>query len=475
MIKSHILFAPSAVMSDIPIVIIQYPRTLSLWKVVMKFNKHTGVMEDKSVLLGLEWLCQASGDRSDLISRLEMAQDKYISATSTPANFGKDFNINLYGTDVVASFFAQAKSLLDNRRAYDISIASNIIPWIKQLGVNYHLIDSIPGAKDRARRMLENETVYPDTALFELVIAGNYAERGFQVEFIPERKGIAKTPDLKYRDQEGREFYIECKRLQKGRYELDEKKHHETLINYKETAGILNRFNVWMDISYKSEVKDVPRNYIYEHLKKYNHRYYSWDDIHGSGLIKPVNTQPLIIDIMSNGSIMLNTKFARLLKGTALRDEYYNIYVRASHDDRDSRFVEFVHQASLVTWRCINEASFDGRSKHVTSLLKKIDDQLMNYGPGIAHIAIDVDVQGDVADQRRQKNIEAITRFKPDSKLCRTMVHYLVPRIDENSAWMVDETSDEFLSYPPRFDITPRVAIFTGAEIFDNDLPGWHQ
>ncbi|TCZ21491.1 hypothetical protein EYB39_23955, partial [Pantoea agglomerans] len=162
---------------------------------------------------------------------------------------------------------------------------------------------------------------------------------------------------------------------------------------------------------------------------------------------------------------MFNTKFARLMKGAALRDEYYNIYARAKSDDRDHRFIEFVEQASLVTWRCVNPTSFESRSKHVTSLLKTIDDQLLSYGPGIAHIAIDVDIQGDVADKRRQKNAEAISRFTPRSKLCRTMVHYMVPRIDEDSAWMVDETSDESLNYPPEFAFTPRVAVFTDSEI----------
>ncbi len=441
----------------------------------MKFNEHTGVMDDKYVSLGLEWLCQVQGDKNTFLSRLESAQHKYIIVTNESAYCGKDFDIKLYGSDIVASFFAQAKSLLDNRRVYDVSIASHIIPWVKQLGRNSHLIDAIPGARDRARRMLEDETVYPDTALFELAVAGNYADRGYQVEFIPEQKGIAKTPDLKYRDKGGQEFYIECKRLQKGKYETDEKQCHRVLINHTKTMGILEKFNLWMDVTYKSEVKDVPHDYIYEHLKQYKNQHYAWNDAYGQGVVRPVSLYPLLTDILINGSIMFNTKFARLMKGAALRDEYYNIYARAKPDDRDNRFVELVLQAALVTWRCVNEASFEGRSKYVTSLLKTIDDQLLNYGPGIAHIAIDVDVQGDVADKRRQKNVEAISRFKPDSRLCRTMVHYMVPRIDEDSAWMVDETSDEFLNYPPGLGITPRVAVFTDSEILDNDLPGWRQ
>lgn len=317
--------------------------------------------------------------------------------------------------------------------------------------------------------------MYPDTALFELVIAGNYADRGYHVEFIPEQKGIAKTPDLKYINSEGYEFFIECKRLQKGKYETDEKRLHMALINNTEAINILGRFNLWVDITYKSELKDIPHNYIHDHLKRFDKQRYSWDDAYGQGVVKPVNLYNLHEDILRNGSIMFNTKFARLIKGAALCDENYNIYARAKPDERDRRFIEFIVQASLITWRCVNPKSFESRSKHVTSLLKTIDDQLLPYGPGIAHIAIDVDIQGDVADKRRQKNVEAISRFIPRSKLCRTMVHYMVPRIDEDSAWMVDETSDESLNYPPGLALTPRIVVFTDSEILNNDLPGWRQ
>lgn len=119
----------------------------------MDFNKHTGVMEDKYVSIGLKWLSQVHNDKKYFQVRLQDAQNEYINVTDGEAFFGKDFDITLYGKDIVASFFAQAKSLLDNRRAYDVSIASHIIPWVKQLGRNCHLIDVIPGARERAKRM----------------------------------------------------------------------------------------------------------------------------------------------------------------------------------------------------------------------------------------------------------------------------------------------------------------------------------
>lgn len=146
-------------------------------------------MLDSDVIAGLEWLASTQENKQHFYQRLAKAQQFYIATTQKAANFGKQFDPEWYGSDVVAGYFAQAKSLIDNRRSYEVTNASNIIPWVKQLGVCAKSLDRITGARDRAIRMLKNTTVLPDTALLELVLAGNYASEGYEVEFIPEQKG----------------------------------------------------------------------------------------------------------------------------------------------------------------------------------------------------------------------------------------------------------------------------------------------
>ncbi|EFC0443156.1 hypothetical protein CXX90_002317, partial [Escherichia coli] len=176
-----------------------------------------------------------------------------------------------------------------------------------------------------------------------------------------------------------------------------------------------------------------------------------------------------------NGSLLVNTKLARLIKGSPLEDENYQVVAMGRPDERDSRFITKVKLASLITWRCINEKSFDARSRHVTKTLAEIDNQLLDYGLGVGHIALDVDIQKDVADKRREKNYAAIVNFEQKSKIVRLNVHYLVPRIDENSAWMVDETADDFFTHDLVKYVIPLTKIFPEAEVFENDQPGWHQ
>jgi hypothetical protein len=434
-----------------------------------------GVMQDSEVMIGLEWLASIQKDKHSFFQRLAKAQQHYITETRKSVNFGKRFDNGWYGSDVVAGYFAQAKSLIDNRRSYEVTNASQIVPWVKQLGECTALLDNIVGAKERACRMLESTTVLPDTALLELILAGNYASQGYEVEFIPEQKGIAKTPEFRCRMGSEDFFFVECKRLQKGLYANNEIAAHNVRSHLAELRIKTKKMNVWIDVTYTCEVKDVPENYLLLHLNNYNGRFYKWDDKFGRGTIKPSDLSLVKKDILENGSLLFNTKLARLIKGSPLEDEYYQVIATGRPDERDSRFITHVKNASLITWRCINERSLELRSRHVTKTLAEIDSQLIGYGIGVGHIALDVDIQKNVADLRRIKIHDAIKKFNPESKLVRLNVHFLLPRITEDSAWMVDETADDFFVHKLAEEAIPLIKIFPKAEILENDLPGWHQ
>ena len=434
-----------------------------------------GVELDMDVMKALRWLAATTTDPQGFSERLEVAQDNYIKETSKKVNFGAPFDKSWYGDDVVAGFFSQAKSLIDNRRAFEISTASQIIPWVKQLGQNVKILNEISGAKERAKRMLDSTSVYPDTALFELILAGNYASMGYEVEFIPERKGIAKTPEFKCSYDGGVEFFVECKRLQKGSYAIQEEHTHFIRAHLAELRIHSKRMSVWMDVTYKTEVKETPDNYLLNHLSNYYGKDYSWDDDFGVGFVKAVNLNSAKYDVEVNGSLSFHSKLARLLKGNPIGDDFYNIFASGRPDERDQRFISKIKYASLLTWRCINEKSLECRSRHIKSTLAEIEKQISDNGLGVGHVAIDADTQKDVADKRREKNLEVTKSFKLESKLVRLNIHYLVQRIEESHSWMVDETLDYFYTDKLIEYFIPAVQIFPEADEFNNDLPGWHQ
>lgn len=434
-----------------------------------------GIDFDLDIYKALKWLSGTVLDPSDFLCRMERSQEIYIENSSAKSNFGKKFDQTWFGDDLAAAFFAQAKSLLDNRKSFEISTASNIIPWVKQLGKNIDFLEGVVGASERAKRMLENKRVYPDTALFELIVAANYAEKGYYVEFLPEKKGLAKTPEFKCSLNGDDYFFVECKRLQKSNYSLREESAHCLKARPVELRILSKRMSVWIDVTYKREIFDIPEEYVINHLTHYYGKNYYWDDEYGTGFVKSIDLKPIKEDIERNGSILANTKMARLIKKAPLYNDNYDVYVSGRADERDVRFISKIKFASLLTWRCIGEVSYEKRSRHITSTLAEIEQQISSYGLGIGHVAIDVDVQTDVADKRREKNFDAIKKFEIKSKLVLLNIHYLVPRIDENRAWLVDETREYFYANKLIEHVFPGVDIFPNAVRFDNDLPGWHQ
>lgn len=434
-----------------------------------------GVEYDKDVFDGLEWLAYTLKNHDDFYGRLEKAQRNYIAATLKAENFCKPFNSSWYGPDVVAGFFSQAKSLLDSRRSYELSTASHIIPWVKRLGECAELLNRVTGAKERAKRMLLNDKVVPDTALFELILAGNYAAQGYEVEFVPEQKGISKTPEFKCSIAGKEFFFVECKKLQKGLYEIQEKKAHEVRAHFLELRINSKKMNIWLDVTYTCEVNKTPEDYLINHLNNFKGTQYKWEDEYGNGFIESYDFSKIRKDISEEGSLLYSVKLSRLIKGSVLDDENYNIFATGKPDERDSRYIKFAKNASLVTWRCVSDKSFEARSRHVTKTLSEIDDQLIGHGIGVGHIALDVDVQKYVADKRRAKNHDAIKKFTTKADIARVNIHYFVPRTDENSSWIVDETVDDFFVSGVIEYAIPVVQAFPEAVLFDNDLPGWYQ
>jgi len=73
---------------------------------------------------------------------------------------------------------------------------------------------------------------------------------------------------------------------------------------------------------------------------------------------------------------------------------------------------------------------------------------------------------------QRDRNFEALRPFQPKSRLLAFAIHYLVPRISESHAWLVDETVDHF-----SIDAVtkPTLRIFTDSVSVSNDLPAWKQ
>lgn len=436
------------------------------------------VEEDDDVDAALSWLISVSNSAHSLVQRLVNAQDGYRSATSLPQNLGRDLELRAISEDVVSAYLAQAKSMIQDLRTFDFALASRVLPWVKQLGVNVGLLPEIQGAVDRALNMWENSSVAPDSAMFELVMASNYAAAGFEVEFIPELKGQKKTPDFRISVAgEPDPIFVECKRLQEGDYERKEKAKHREI--YRHVSELIDELgaSVHIDVTYTRPLEEVPDDYLTEHLKRFlSSRIiisggYPWKDESGFGKIKAANVAAVHRDIR-NSSLYFGTKLARLLSGCVVREEGYHLVAGAEPDSRDPRFIDQLFYASVITWQCISPVSIERKARYVTTKLSEADQQLKGHGPGIVHIAMNMQLDCQSSDLRRARNTQAIKNFVPTSEMLAVYLHYLVPRNTEAYSWSVDETVDKF---GPGYLPVPTLAAFPIARKLNNDLPGWKQ
>jgi len=436
------------------------------------------VEDDLDVRTGLNWLASSSGDVAGFWQRLDSAQQSYRDYTAAPQNRENDPDLDVLGPDVVGAFFAQAKSLLDDRRSYDFALGSRVVPWVKQLGRMCTEIDRVSGSVERAVQMLEKRKVSPDSTMFELVMAGNYVSAGFDAEFIKEEKGVRKTPDLRINTPIFLSpIFLEFKRVRHGQYEIEERRRQKVLFWHAATLIDERQLSVDMDVTYTCELADIPDSYLADRLAQtldspiVTLGSHPWRDEFGFGEVRYANLKAVRQDIAKNGPLYFATKLARLLTGRAVRENGYNMVAATVPDERDPRVIEGIRYGSVITWQCVAPAAIDRKARYLKSKLAEADEQLADYGLGMAHFALDAELHCQSSDMRRERNIEAFQVFQPKSNLLALAVHYLVPRISESHAWLVDETVDHFSIGATN----PTLKIFTDSVSVSNDLPAWKQ
>lgn len=440
------------------------------------FSSSRGVENDLEIATALSWLAESHGDQYKFWRRLEDAQHTYRTVVARVNARGRDPLWADLGQDRVAAYLAQAKSLLDDRASYDFALVSHVAPWLKQLGANIEALRRVEGAKARSLRMLRSAKVHPDTALFELVMASNYAAAGFDVAFIDE--GATKTPDLRLSHPGSADgLVVELKRLQQGQYEIEERRRHTEIFRRVEAVIHERRLSIDIDVTYCQELADIPVDYLAQVLERSLSSPiilpgdYPWRDEFGSGNIRAANV-PAVLRDTRDSYLYFGTKMARLLSGRIVSENNYHLAACATSNPDDPRYIDKMHFGSVVTWRSAAPRAIERKAKYVRAKLWEADQQISGHGRGIVHIAMDAEPDSDASDLRRQLNIDSLRTYQMKSDAFIVYLHYFVPRVSEDHSWLIDETVDVFsrLANPP----LPFPA-FPDAPMVENDLPAWRQ
>jgi hypothetical protein len=435
----------------------------------------TGVDEDADILRALAWIAHCTGETpQEGIHRTGQAMQHFMANCGMQDGRWVRTNDLLLPADLPGAWIAQAIAFLAKANAYDARLGSRILPLIKAIGVSLPELALVRGAKERVQRMMADHKRSPESAFFELAMAGRYLREGMEVEFIQE--GHQRMADLSVGIGPHR-VHVECKRLQTSTYEIKEMQAAQLLFVAFEKLTEKHKVSLYLDVKFTEEVAAVPLDYLARHAERALQSKlalpdgYPWKDEYGQGVVRRANLAA-VADDTANSFILVGPKLVRLLTGKQLDPAKCMISVNASstHED-DTRYVADVSMASVVHWECLAHKSVDARARFIKSKLADIDRQVAHAPLAIAHIGMDAERDPVASDLRRALNKKAAMEYMADSRLVEVELHYFMAREFEQASWTIDEMVDTFIRGEGK-PLLEDPRLFPGEDL--EKIPPWH-
>lgn len=421
--------------------------------------------EDESILwtaplTGHDWTCpdtlravewfRSLAEESRLESRLDACRIHYEKNREAVED---GHSTSLFDPrDSVAWYILQAESYATDRRYWTPDEAARTVPYIKRIGQLRDHLSRVDGVEERVARFVNGNGAQPDGPIFELLVAGAWVDRGYAVRFIPEQRGVSRTPDLEAQKKRSR-WAIEAKRMMPSAYGKRERekgrKIAENLHDLCESLG----YSVVADVVYRREIKEYPDDFlascVREFLPARDAREIDHEDAHIT--IRPA-AWPVIQSVLAADYVFIgSSRMTELVNG--LRDDgsYHELRARCRRVKGRPSFADQIYHASLVNWRCTASAAVKARAKHFKKKLIDAEGQLPDDCPGLIHVGMESsgrpdsdqlrhytneqEAAGLIAGRSRPKwvygnyfKVEATTR--PDESLAmeETMARYKVGR-----------------------------------------------
>ncbi|MBX8502992.1 hypothetical protein [Pseudomonas lijiangensis] len=292
---------------------------------------------------------------------------------------------------------------------------SRILPFFKKIGDSLDLLAEVRGSAQRVKEMLHGNDNNADSVLFELIVAIAYAEKGWEVEFIPECKG-SKTPDFKA-VRYGETVFVECKRLQKVT-DYSEEERSAWLKQWKVLVPEMIQIGhpVIAYVTFKTEVASLRPDLVADLFKSAFERkvgYVSSDDC--DLRLRPIDFPSLWKHLSKYSVKFPSAQLNALLDPSWAPHASYTMVMNAKfklmREDNSvlNRFVEEIGSVYCARWECVAEASINKKSRDVRSLLTKAVSQAPADAKTVVHIAYET-LHGPEVEFVRDNKIQGLLR-----------------------------------------------------------------
>ncbi|WP_156516990.1 hypothetical protein [Delftia sp. GW456-R20] len=402
-----------------------------------------GVLALKSAMKPEEWL--------DRRKKFELWQQGASSSESDP------YPAAMKPSDIFGWYIFVGELALEDKYALDPSEAARVLPVLTGLAERWGFASRIKGMDIKLRELAGPRCAEPDSGFFEIAVALAYAEKGFDVTFIPEEPGIRKTPDL-HVTRGDLEFFIECKRqVAPGEYGLIQKKNWKRLWEPLEKRLVEIGNSVWLKIEFRVELSSIESCYLVEQIE---HKLANVDGemvLLDNELMK-VEAKPVPLDRvaahLSEAFVKVRGTQERSLLGEAWAPprasmESTCIGTRmkpiASMPDWIARsFWDTISFGCGATWKCVAERSIEMQARDVKALFSRAIEQLPMDKLGIIHIMSETLSGNDVEIRRTKKIEESIAAFSINRPVIGLLYHRIQTESPVKTVFNFDESVTDF-------------------------------
>lgn len=345
-------------------------------------------------------------------------------------------------SDTFGWYLFLADAFLDHVWNYEPIFGSRVVPTFAAIGRNLPILKGVSGVDERVRRLAGPDRSQPNGGLFELLVAAAYGRAGAQVTFRPEEPGRAKTYDFDI-ELGGREFAVECKRLETGEYGERERARMRQVWRPACDALVRRQVSTFCNADFLVPVSELPDRYLFDQVERWRETRSPsllWQDEFCSGVVGEMDLSPLREALRENDILAAGTRLHELLTGRYIRHANYLQVIRFQAG-MSPRYIGDCDLAILLRWQTSAQAATSAKARDVLRKLAEANRQLPSDKPSVVHIGFEA-VEGDAVEQVRYEKILASTSaFDPEGKPLRYVYcHYFVPESPPDEAWAFDET-----------------------------------
>jgi hypothetical protein len=383
--------------------------------VMWKAQRHGQDWRDEDVLAAADWL-ESLVPSSDWSARVAATEATFQRAK---AEWAEGRRVQLFDpADTIAWYLHQARRYADPRLRPDFFLPEGyrISPVLRRIGQLVPEFRRIDGAEARATRLMTENTSQPDDGIYELLVAGAYARRGWpSVAFVPEAPGgTGKRQDLLVKRPRSR-WGVECKRAGRSEYGREERLAGRRMADRAHAMARSAGRSLIVLTRYREELHLLGDDYLVEKVERFlsGGGPIEWADAGGEGAVFDVMWGPLRGVLKHDDVYFGSTRMVELLLG--IYEPAADFTMEGSWVPGEGRplHATWVDHVSLVTWHSTSDEAARRKSMHFRGLVSRAAAQLPGDCPGAIHVGYE-EVGGNTADGRRlMLNAREMSTFDP--------------------------------------------------------------